>query len=120
MSRKRGLVRNAGDPEQVARAEEVAKNRRETELADVRWLLADPRGRRFFWRYLEQCGVFRTSFTGSSETFFREGARNVGLAMMADLEEADPQAYVTMLTEAKAAEAEEQRLRAAEAADDAS
>lgn len=115
---RRPLVRNAGDPRQVARAEEIARNRRETELADVRWLLADPRGRRFFWRYLEHCGVFRTSFTGSSETFFREGSRNVGLALMADMNEADPEAYVQMLAEAKEAEAEEQRLRAAEAEDD--
>jgi hypothetical protein len=31
---------------------------------------------------LDHCGVARSSFTGSSETFFREGQRAVGLYVM--------------------------------------
>ena len=46
---------------------------RERELADIAWLLSDRRGRRFMWRVFSNAGIFRTSFTGNSETFFNEG-----------------------------------------------
>ena len=42
---------------------------------DMRWLMGDPRGRRLMWSWLADAGVYRTSFTGNSETFFREGQR---------------------------------------------
>lgn len=71
------------------------------EAADFKWLMSDKRGRRIVWRLLEQTGVFRSSFTGNSETFFREGARNVGLKVLADLHEHAPEAYVLLLEEHK-------------------
>ena len=54
---------------------------------DFKWLMGSKRGRRIVWRLLERTGVFRTSFTGNSETFFREGQRNVGLMLMAQIHE---------------------------------
>jgi hypothetical protein len=69
------------------------------EAEDFRWLVSDARGRRFVWRMLEQTGVFRSSFTGNSETFFREGARNVGLKIMADLHAHSPESYFSMIQE---------------------
>ena len=51
------------------------------------------------WRLLERTGVFRTSFTGNSETFFREGQRNVGLMLMAQIHEVCPDQYALMLKE---------------------
>lgn len=52
---------------------------REQEIKDIQWLMSDKRGRRLMWGILDRAGIYRTSFTGDSETFFREGARNLGL-----------------------------------------
>lgn len=97
----KALVKNAADPEQVKEAADKEKFKREHEIDDVRYILASQQGRRFIWKYLDFCGVFRTSFTGNSETFFKEGIRNVGLKILADLNEADPMAYVKILDENK-------------------
>jgi hypothetical protein len=74
------------------------KERRQ-QLEDVRWILSTKSGRRFFWRYIGDCGVFRSSFTGSSDTFFKEGMRIVGLNLLSDINDADPKAYALMMSE---------------------
>lgn len=80
-------------------AAKLRKLSREQDKADFAWLMSDKRGRRFIWRLLDTSGVYRSSFTGNSETFFREGARNVGLQIIADIHEFAPDAYVTMIEE---------------------
>lgn len=60
-----------------------AKNVATMKVHDWKWLMSTPRGRRIVWRLLEECGVYRSSFTGNSETFFREGERAVGLRILA-------------------------------------
>lgn len=69
------------------------------EQDDYKWLMSDKRGRRIFSRLLDTTGVYRSSFTGNSETFFREGARNVGLQLMAKVQEYCPEKYDLMVTE---------------------
>lgn len=71
---------------------------------DMKWLMASKRGRRIMWRILDRAGVHRTSFTGNSETFFREGMRNVGLMLLAQITDVSPESYVLMLTEQKTKE----------------
>lgn len=71
----------------------------ETEQADFKWLMGNKRGRRFMWRLLERCGVYKSSFTGNSETFFREGMRNVGLGFLAQVHEITPDQFAVMLKE---------------------
>lgn len=83
------------------------KEQRRQELKDVIFILSSSEGRRFFWRYLTFCGVFRTTFTGNNQTFFKEGERNIGLSLFADMNEAVPEAYAVMQREF----AEEQQRR---------
>ena len=71
------------------------------EAGDFKWIMSNKRGRRFIWRLLEKAGVFRSSFTGNSETFFREGARNIGLQVLAMVHEHTPESYTLMLSEQK-------------------
>jgi len=71
------------------------------EAGDFKWIMSNKRGRRFVWRLLEKAGVFRSSFTGNSETFFREGARNIGLQVLAMIHEHAPESYTQMLSEQK-------------------
>lgn len=66
---------------------------------DTTWLMGSKRGRRIVWRLLEKTGVFRCSFTGDNETFFREGQRNVGLILMAQINESCPESYTLMMKE---------------------
>lgn len=100
MAEKSALVKNAGDAEQVQKAGEKEKSRRQTELNDMVWILSDARGRRFLWRLLAKCGVFKSSFTGNSTTFFNEGMRDVGLWATAEITEAKPEGYLEMMLEA--------------------
>lgn len=89
------------------RAEERAKKlaedkqalQRRREIDDFKWLMGHEQGRRFMWRLLDKAGVYRSSFTGNSETFFREGMRNIGLMLIADIHEATPSEYARMLKE---------------------
>jgi hypothetical protein len=71
------------------------------EAEDLKWLMADKRGRRYMWALLERTGIYRSSFTGNSETFFREGQRNIGLAMMDLLLSICPDRYAEMVKEQK-------------------
>lgn len=68
---------------------------------DFRWLMTSKRGRRIVWRWLERTGVYRSSFTGNSTTFFNEGQRNVGLMLMSMINEHAPEQYPVMLQEQK-------------------
>jgi hypothetical protein len=90
---------NAADPGHV----KSRKQREERELLRVedaqRFVMGDPRGRYYLWTLLESCGIFHTSFTGNSATFFNEGRRDVGLRLMAVLEEKTPKEFLAMWQE---------------------
>lgn len=83
----------------TAAADERARLAAQLEEDDFKWLMSNKRGRRIVWRLLERTGVYRSSFTGNSETFFREGMRNVGLMLMAQINTICPGHYATMLQE---------------------
>tara|TARA_R110001599_G_scaffold171353_1_gene362430 strand:+ start:444136 stop:444435 length:300 start_codon:yes stop_codon:yes gene_type:complete len=92
---------NADDEAKVnERSKKVTKGR-ERELDDIKQVLSTKQGRRHYWKLMCDCGVFRTSFTGNSTTFFNEGKRAIGLQLLADLMEADADKYLLMTQEAK-------------------
>lgn len=95
------LVKNAADAKQVKRAGTTEKLRRQRELEDLRFIMDHPQGRRHVWLQLTRCKIFETSFTGNNTTFFNEGQRNIGLMLLADINEVCPEAYLVMLKEAK-------------------
>lgn len=99
MAEKKPLVKNAADKEQVKAAKEKEKDKRELELEDVRFILSTPTGRRFYYRHISECGVFTSSMTGNSWTYFKEGERNIGCKLLTDLNEAAPDAYALMMKE---------------------
>lgn len=92
-------------PEELeAKAQAAAKRREEQHINDLKWVLADKRGRRYVAWLLERAGIYRSSFTGNSETFFREGARNLGLQVVAEIHDHSPDSYVQLLKEYRANE----------------
>ncbi len=93
---------NAAKPKEVERATKNEEMARKQQRDDMKWLLADPRGLRIWERYIwGECHQFATSFTGSRSTDFLEGERNIGLKMLADLNEAAPEAYAAILQQRK-------------------
>ena len=76
-----------------------ARNRRDTDKADLEWLMSSPRGRRIIWRVLTATGLYVSSFTGNSETFFREGKRAIGLELQGKVAKAAPRDFQTMMQE---------------------
>ena len=76
---------------------------RKQELRDLDALMSTPAGSRFIWRLLQITGVDRISFSSDPLVMaFNEGHRNIGLRLRADLIEACPDKYLTMLRTAKA------------------
>jgi hypothetical protein len=82
---------------EAKRAEVARLTQRDND--DLQWLMADKRGRRVMQRLLDKAGIYRSSFTGNSETFFREGERNVGLYWVARIHEVCPDRYLLMIKE---------------------
>lgn len=90
---------NAADEDGVKAARMTDAQRRRQELADIKAMVETPAGRRVYWRWLSECGVFKSSFRQSSEIYFLEGRRSIGLNLLADLMEAKPEAYLLMVSE---------------------
>ena len=86
-----------------AQAERATARRlsRDTEEADLKWLMGTKRGRRIVWRQLEQAGVFKISFnTNAMAMAFAEGNRNYGNKTLGMIHRACPELYPTMVREA--------------------
>lgn len=95
------------DPLDLRTQEEMAEDeakKQEFELrkekGDIQWLMSHIAGRRIMWRLLETAGVYRLSFTGDhATTSFKEGARNMGLGLLAKLHMYCPDSYNKMVKE---------------------
>ena len=69
---------------------------------EVRQLLATAEGRRFLVRLIygnDGCDLEGKSFTGNSETFYREGRRAIGRELREQLAEHQPELWRTALLE---------------------
>lgn len=77
------------------RSERIEK----AEHDDIRELMALPSFRRYLRRYLVLSRVFQTTFTGNSETFFREGQRSIGTTMFGEFHLACPERFAELMAE---------------------
>jgi hypothetical protein len=92
---------DAGDRAHVSERQKKRRLRAERADADLLWLMNQREGRRFVARLLQSCHLYESSFTGPgssrSATFFREGERNVGLRVLADITRLCPDLHARML-----------------------
>ncbi|KAF9396920.1 hypothetical protein CPC16_004253 [Podila verticillata] len=73
---------------------------KDTEEADLKWLMSTKQGRRIIWRFLERAGVYRLSFnTNALAMAFAEGNRNEGLRLLGQIHTLCPEFYVAMVKE---------------------
>jgi hypothetical protein len=91
---------NAADPQQIAETKEADRLAKQQAEADLKFMLANGQGRRFLLRLFERTGLLRQSYTGNADTHFNEGARSIGLQLLAEIEEVDPRAFPSMCLEA--------------------
>lgn len=73
--------------------------KRQGEIDDLKWLLADARGRRVLHRIIEQTRLFKLSHQGESThaTAFNEGARNNGLFLYNEIIEIAPEQLANIM-----------------------
>lgn len=100
--KKRDLVANVADEQQLDDATRKLSMRDQQERDDIRKLMSTPEGRRECWRLLEQCGVHQTSFVGEQPLTmaFQEGGRNIGIWAEVRLMKHAPHLYIQMRDEA--------------------
>ena len=91
------------DPEQLKKAEKERKDQeffKKRRLSDLRKLLKLSEFRRFVWDSLSETGLFRASFTSDAMiSAFNEGKRDNGLKLLAELNEADVNAFAQIQKE---------------------
>ena len=76
--------------------------RRRDQLALLNKVMSEVAGREYFFDLLASCHLYSTSFgTNALMMAFREGERNVGIRIGADLNEASPDLYLKMFQEAE-------------------
>ena len=94
---------DASDPEQVNTARKSAGRRKKSSLEAVKAIMSLPQCREWMYRLLEDCHIYHPSFTQGDpySTAFREGERNVGLRVTAEIMAAAPKEYLVMLQESK-------------------
>lgn len=90
---------DAGDAEAVRGREKLTKESERRRVNGLKVIVENEDARAWLWELLGFCGIARSSFTGNSETFFREGQRNVGLRIQAELVKHHPEKYITMMKE---------------------
>ena len=85
-------------------ARQRAERIESAQLKDLRELMDSPAFRRYLKRYLAICNVFKTTFTGTSETFFKEGQRSVGTTMFGELMQACAPRFPELMAEVLASD----------------
>lgn len=85
---------NTSAKEKQARIDKEDKYTKARDIGDTQKLLKMPEFRRFCWRKMSEAGIFRTTFNQNAMTMsYSEGRRDIGLGILADLNEADPNAF---------------------------
>ena len=92
---------NAADKQAIGEAKQRSDNLRAQRNADMKKMMNEPWGRRLLWHWLSQAGLYNNAFTGNSETYFRLGRQQAGQNLLAEIVEADPEAYANLLLEFK-------------------
>jgi hypothetical protein len=93
------FARNGGVKAQQVKEEEIFARELDADVAMMRWLVGDERGKRFLAQLLiRDGGVLTRSYVGGvagdRDTALREGARGLALQQLDKLTAADPRGFV--------------------------
>lgn len=92
-------MKNAADPKQVNEAKDKERREANNLADDIHFLMTHKQGQRFIWKVLCECGVYKLSFDSrsGSNTYFNEGARDIGQKIIAMLTDAEPTYYPKLM-----------------------
>ncbi len=91
---------NAGDEQHVRKAKEGQKKRELLKKSALRNIMNTPEGRMWMWDLLSRCGVYHSSYSSDALAMaFREGHRNIGLHLTAEINRLSPEMYAKMVGE---------------------
>lgn len=93
-------MKTAATPAEAKKAEEKRKQREQEELADVKWIMGDPRGRRFMFRLLQRGRVFSPIYVPGAEVYARAARHDFCLQYLSQVLTACPEALQVMQSEA--------------------
>lgn len=97
MPKERGEL---DDAKHIGRKEILDRMSVRQQQSDVMFVLSSVEGRRFYWRLMKRCGIFKSSYSAEEgRIFFYEGERNIGLMLLKELNEVIPSAYLQMMEE---------------------
>ena len=86
--------------EQARRVEEAKE--REREVADFKWVMADPHGRRFVWRLMKEGRVFQDLGANDAlELAKQAGERRQGLRLVNEVLTVCPEQWLAMIKDQK-------------------
>ena len=99
---------NTGNASDVRKMDKAARARELSKIADLKFLLNLPQFRRYLFGYLSESKTTESVFNENPNLmYFLEGNRNVGLKMLAEVMEANPDSYAQMMRENKVQEQDE-------------
>lgn len=91
---------DVGDAKKVKKRKKKHQLVRERELEEIKQLLSTSYGRRFLWRVLTQCGMFKTlSVHTEHEMSIQSGKRDMGLWLVNEINDADKNGYIKLIQE---------------------
>lgn len=91
---------NIGNAADVATRTDKALTVQKQDRLTVAHLMGSPHGRAWMWRKLTVAHIFTTDFTGEAlSSAFRQGERNIGLQLHAEVMGACPDHYLLMIKE---------------------
>ena len=91
---------DVGDPKKVKKEKRKYKLKRERELEEIRQILKTSFGKGFLWRILGKCHMFHTISHHEAFTMAQKsGERDVGLWLIKEIKEADPNVYLDLVLE---------------------
>src|SRR3990167_2755508 len=92
---------DVGEKEQVKTRKKKYKLVRENELEGIKQILGTPLGRRFLWRVLARCHMFHSiSYPQAVNMAIKSGERDIGLWLINEINAADKNGYIRLITEA--------------------
>lgn len=61
---------------------DLDKEKQELEASDLNWIVSTEQGRRFYWRMLSECGIYRDFEGDVNQILKQSGRRQVGLFLL--------------------------------------
>lgn len=93
---------DTSEPREVNKARKKAARTRADRLHFVEAAMTTEQGRAWFYDTLVHCRVFNTPYSDNPyDTAMRCGMQNIGLRILADIQDAAPLNYITMISENK-------------------